>query len=48
MHYQVTELAQRVKALLLGDRSRLVDIQLESMHEPAIAEVVVCGHFGVL
>jgi len=39
MHDQVTELAQRGKALLLEDRSRLVDILLESLHEPAIAEV---------
>ncbi len=39
MHDQVTELAQRGKALLPEDRSRLVDILLESLHEPAIAEV---------
>ena len=39
MQDQVTELAQRGKALLPEDRSRLVDILLESLHEPAIAEV---------
>ena len=39
MHDQVTELAQRGKALLPQDRSRLVDILLESLHELAIAEV---------
>jgi putative addiction module component (TIGR02574 family) len=39
MHDQVTEIAQRGKALLPQDRSRLVDILLESLHEPVIAEV---------
>jgi len=39
MHDQVKELAQRGKALLPKERSRLVDILLESLHEPAIAEV---------
>ena len=39
MHDQVTEIAQRGKALLPQDRSRLVDILLESLHEPSIAEV---------
>ena len=39
MNDQVIELAQRGKALLPEDRSRLVDILLESLHEPAIAEV---------
>jgi hypothetical protein len=39
MHDQVTELAQRGKALLLEDHSRLVDILPESLHELAIAEV---------
>ena len=39
MHDQVTELAQRGKALLPEERSRLVDILLESLHEPGIAEV---------
>lgn len=39
MHDQVTELAQRGKALSPEERSRLVDILLESLHEPAIAEV---------
>ena len=39
MHDQVTELAQRGKALLPKDRSPLADILLESLHEPTIAEV---------
>lgn len=39
MQDQVIELAQRGKALLPEERSRLVDILLESLHEPAIAEV---------
>ena len=39
MHDQVTELAQRGKALLPKDRSPLVDILLESLHEPTIAQV---------
>ena len=39
MQDQVTELAQRGKALLPEERSRLVDILLESLHEPVIAEV---------
>ena len=39
MRDQVTELAQRGKALLPKDRSPLVDILLESLHEPTIAEV---------
>lgn len=39
MQDQVTELAQRGKALSPEERSRLVDILLESLHEPAIAEV---------
>ena len=38
MHDQVTVLAQRGKALLPEDRTRLVDILLESLHEPTIAE----------
>jgi putative addiction module component (TIGR02574 family) len=36
---QVIELAQRGKALSPEERSRLVDILLESLHEPAIAEI---------
>lgn len=36
---QVTELAERSKALSAEERSRLVDLLLESLHEPAIAEV---------
>lgn len=39
MHDQVTELARLGKALSPEERSRLVDILLESLHEPAIAEV---------
>ena len=39
MHDQVIELAERGKALSAGERSRLVDILLESLHEPAIAQV---------
>ena len=39
MQDQVIELAQRGKALLPEERSRLIDILLESLHEPAIAEV---------
>lgn len=39
MHDQVTKLSQRGKAHLPEERSRLVDILLESLHEPAIAEV---------
>ncbi len=36
---QVMELAERGKALSPEERSRLVDLLLESLHEPAIAEV---------
>ncbi|MFN0301430.1 MAG: addiction module protein [Burkholderiales bacterium] len=36
---QVTELAERGKALSAEERSRLVDLLLESLHEPAIAQV---------
>ena len=36
---QVTELAQRDKALATDERSRLGDLLLESLHEPAIAEI---------
>ena len=36
---QVTELADRGNALAPDDRSRLVDLLLESLHEPAIAEI---------
>ena len=36
---QVTELEERSKALSAEERSRLVDLLLESLHEPAIAEV---------
>ena len=39
MQDQVIELAQRGKALSPDERSRLVDLLLESLHEPAIAEV---------
>ena len=36
---QVIELAERGKALTPVDRSRLVDLLLESLHESPIAEV---------
>ena len=39
MSDQVIELAERGKALTPGDRSRLVDLLLESLHESPIAEV---------
>ena len=35
----VTELAERGKALQPQDRSRLVDLLLESLHEPSMVEV---------
>jgi Putative addiction module component len=35
----VAELAERAKALPLEDRSRLVDLVLETMHEGPLAEV---------
>lgn len=35
----LAELAERVKALPVDDRSRLVDLVLESMHEGSLAEV---------
>ena len=39
MQDQLTELAERGKALPPEDRSRLVDMLLESLHEEAVAEV---------
>ena len=39
MQDQVIELAQRGKALSPDERSRLVDLLLESLNEPAVAEV---------
>ena len=39
IHDQVIELVERGKALTKNERSRLVDILLESLHEPAITEV---------
>ncbi|KNZ34597.1 MAG: addiction module antitoxin RelB [Methylibium sp. NZG] len=36
---QVNELAERGKALSPDDRSRLVDLLLESLHEPLASEV---------
>ena len=35
----VTELAERGKALAPQDRSRLVDLLLESLHEPTMVEI---------
>ncbi len=39
MHDQVEELAERGKELAPQDRSRLVDMLLESLHEAPIMEV---------
>jgi putative addiction module component (TIGR02574 family) len=39
MRDQVAELAERGKELTPDERSRLVDMLLASLHEPAIAEV---------
>ena len=36
---QVIELAERGKALTPDDRSRLVDLLLESLHESPVAEI---------
>ncbi|HEX4325816.1 MAG TPA: addiction module protein [Burkholderiales bacterium] len=36
---QVIELAERGKALAPDDRTRLVDLLLESLHQPPVAEV---------
>ena len=36
---QVTDLAERGKALSPAERSRLVDLLLESLHEPPASEV---------
>ena len=47
MQDQVTELAQRGKALLPEERSRLVDILLESLHEPVVAEVEAAWHLEI-
>ena len=47
MHDQVTELAQRGKALLPEERLRLVDILLESLQEPVIAEVEAAWHLEI-
>lgn len=35
----VKELAERGRALVPEDRSRLVDMLLESLHEPPLAEI---------
>jgi len=35
----VTDLAEQGKALTPEDRSRLVDLLLESLHEPAVADI---------
>ena len=39
MHDQVVELAERGKKLAPEDRSRLVDMLLESLHEAPLLEV---------
>jgi putative addiction module component (TIGR02574 family) len=39
MNDQVVELAERGKALAPEDRSRLVDMLLESLHEAPLSEV---------
>ena len=39
MKDQVVELAERGKALAPDDRSRLVDMLLESLHEASLGEV---------
>lgn len=39
MHDQVVELAERGKELAPEDRSRLVDLLLESLHEAPLMEV---------
>ena len=39
MNDQVIELAERGKALAPEDRSRLVDLLLESLHEAPVGEV---------
>ena len=39
MSDQVTELAKRGNALSPEERSRLIDLLLESLHEPPITEV---------
>jgi putative addiction module component (TIGR02574 family) len=39
MHDQVVELAERGKALAPGDRSRLVDMLLESLNEQSLSEI---------
>ncbi len=35
----VAELAERGRSLSLDDRSRLVELLLESLHEPPLAEI---------
>lgn len=44
---QVTELAERGKALSPHEGSRLVDLLLESLHEPAIAQVEAAGEVEI-
>jgi putative addiction module component (TIGR02574 family) len=39
MHDSVDELAQKAHKLTPAERSRLVDLLLESLQEPALAEV---------
>lgn len=35
----VAELAERARGLAAGERSRLVDLLLESLHEPPLSEI---------
>ena len=39
MHDQVVELAEKGKALAPDDRSRLVDLLLESLNEQALSDI---------
>ena len=47
MDEQVEELAKQGKQLPAGDRSRLVDMLLESLHEASIAEGQAAGDVEV-
>lgn len=37
----VAELAERGRTLALGDRTRLVELLLETLHEPPLSEIEV-------